>query len=276
MTETLQRVASELGLVVEKRLGGGEFGATLVSRAGSQLVLKVLPSAGMLAAVTRGSGLANRLRSAGYPAPEYVGVGTFEDSTWTLQRLLPGRIPKVMTGAHAEALLALAERHADFAEETFDWQAAAVRQTRRSLAAARGVAPELSGELESVMDRSGGIELRRGDVVHTDFHHRNFLAEGERVTGVFDWEIATPGDWRFDVVTLAFWMAVVPAGFTEDARVLVRERAQAVCDPATLAFMATVLAARQLEFDARVHPERLDGFRQALELEAAHWWRAVL
>ncbi len=276
MTGLLQRLAAELGLTVERRLGGGEFGATLVRRGDSDLVLKVIGLPGWLPVVTRGSGIANRLRSAGYPAPEYVGVGTFEESTWTLQRLLPGRVPGVMTAAHAEAMLALAERHAGFAEGTFDWQTAAARQTQRSLGVARAATPELVAELEQVMKRTAGIELRRGDVVHSDFHHRNFLAEGVRVTGVFDWEIASPGDWRFDVVTLAFWTSVVPAGSSEDATRLVRSKAEALCEPGALAFMVAALTARQLDFDVRVHPERLPGFQGALERTVAPWWRAVL
>lgn len=276
MAGEVDRVAAELGLEVVRRLAGGEFGATLVNRNGTDLVLKVLASARMLGAVTRGTGLANRLRSSGYPAPEYVGVGTFEDLTWSLQRNLPGAVPDVMNAAHARAMLTLAERHASFAEDTFDWKAAAVRQCGRSLEAIRPVAPGLADELARVLDMAPGIELRRGDVVHSDFHHRNFLAEGDRVTGVFDWDLATPGDWRFDLVTLAFWSAVLPNAFADEARHIIRERLHAVCEPETLAFLTAVRAVTQLEFDARLHPERLPKFREAIEREAAQWWRAVL
>ncbi len=268
-------VAEELRLDVVRPLAGGEFGATLVRNAsGEELILKLLASDRLLAAASRGAGLANRLRLAGYPAPEYLGTGTSEGCTWTLQRVLRGRVPDVMTAAHAQALLALAESHTGFAEDTFDWQTAAIRKTRRSLETPRPVAPALVAELEHVVERSAGVELRRGDVVHSDFHHRNFLAEGEHVTGVFDWEVASPGDWRFDLVTLAFWTSIVPAGSSEEARSLVQERVASVCDPDTLAFLAAVLAARQLEFDARVHPERVHAFQAALERTVADWWRS--
>ncbi len=45
-----------------------------------------------------------------------------------------------------------------------------------------------------VLDRTDDVVLAQTNIVHGDFHHRNFLVDGERVTGVFDWEIAGPGD----------------------------------------------------------------------------------
>lgn len=273
MGELMERVATELGLTIEGRFDGGEFGALRVRRGGEDMVLKVAGDAAWLPIARQGARIANRLRSANYPAPEYVGIGTFEGSTWTLQRMLPSRVPGVMTRAHVEALLALAERHSDFAEAPFDWQSAAFEQTGRSLGIVRGVAPDLAAELEGVLVRTAGIELRRGDVVHSDFHHRNFLAEGDRVTGVFDWEIASPGDWRFDAVTLAFWARVVPGAATDEARDIARRKAEAICDPATLAFMTVALAVRQVAFYARRKPERVPGLLAAIEASVASWWR---
>lgn len=276
MPQSIERIAEELGLTVVRRFADGEFGATLVRRGDSDLVLKVIGSAEWLSAVTRGSGIANRLWAAGYPAPEYLGVGTFEGSTWTLQRLLPGTVPDRMTAAHAEQLLALAKRHAGFGESTFDWQGEAIRQTRHSLEIVRAAAPGLAGELSTVLDRTARTELRRGDVVHCDFHHRNYLADGERVTGIFDWEIATPGDWRFDLVTLAFWTSTFRAGASADAIRLIGEEARAACGPEVLALMTAVLAARQLAFNAQRHPDRFPRFQEALQSTAAPWWRDVL
>lgn len=276
MAEGTERIAGELGLTVVRRFADGEFGATLVRRGDSELVLKVIDSEKWLPIVTRGSGIANRLRSSGYPAPEYLGVGTFEGRTWTLQRLLPGTVPNELTGVHAAQLVALARRHAGFGETVFDWQGEAIRQTRRSLKNASASAPELVRELSAVLDRTADIELRRGDVVHSDFHHRNYLAEGDRVTGIFDWEVATPGDWRFDLVTLAFWTSTFPVGASDEAKRLVREEAAAACGPEVLAFMTAVLAARQLEFNVNRHSERVARFQVALQRSGNLWWRGVL
>ena len=46
--------------------------------------------------------------------------------------------------------------------------------------------------------------------MHGDFHHRDFSLDEGRVTGVFDWDIAGPGEWRFDLVNLAFDVSDVP------------------------------------------------------------------
>lgn len=267
-------VAKELGLEVVRPLAGGQFGATLVRNgSGQELVLKLLASDRLLAAASRGAGFANRLRSAGYPAPEYLGTGTHAGCTWTLQTVLPGVVPTVTTAAHIAALLELAERHIDFAGETLDWQAAAARKTARSLEVAAESAPVLAAELSQVLDRTSHIKLRQGDVVHSDFHHQNLLVIGDEVTGVFDWEIATPGDWRFDVVTLAFWSSMVPGQVPADARAMVYEQMTAICAPAELAFMAAVLAARQLAFEASTHPDRIARFAEGLQHVVAPWWQ---
>jgi len=44
-----------------------------------------------------------------------------------------------------------------------------------------------------------------GDVVHWDFNPSNILIEGERITGVIDWEGMRIGDACFDLVTLLFY-----------------------------------------------------------------------
>jgi aminoglycoside phosphotransferase (APT) family kinase protein len=43
------------------------------------------------------------------------------------------------------------------------------------------------------------------DTPHYDFSGYNVLTEGNRITGVVDWNGATNGDAAFDLVTLAFY-----------------------------------------------------------------------
>jgi aminoglycoside phosphotransferase (APT) family kinase protein len=133
-------------------------------------------------------------------------------------------------------------------------------------------AAPLAREIVTVVDRSQHVELRQSDVVHSDFHHRNYLAIGDEVTGVFDWEFARPGDWRLDLVTLAFWAAVgglVPA----PAAGIIVSTALAECQPDVLGFLAAFQALRQLDFDVRTHPERVAGLAAAIEANVAPWWR---
>ena len=96
------------------------------------------------------------------------------------------------------------------------------------------------------------------------------------MTGVFDWELASPGDWRFDVVTLAFSTHVVPSQSTPEARALVMETAREVCEPRVLAFMTAFLALSKLEFQGRVRPDGLRGFAALVDASVGGWWRAGL
>jgi len=43
-----------------------------------------------------------------------------------------------------------------------------------------------------------------------------------------------------------------------------------------LAFLAAVLAARQLAYEASAHPDRVGRFIEGLERKIAPWWREVL
>ncbi|GAK11721.1 aminoglycoside phosphotransferase family protein [Geomicrobium sp. JCM 19039] len=42
-------------------------------------------------------------------------------------------------------------------------------------------------------------------LVHGDFHLGNMLSDGEKVTGIVDWEMAMQGDFMFDLAGLHFW-----------------------------------------------------------------------
>jgi Phosphotransferase enzyme family len=55
------------------------------------------------------------------------------------------------------------------------------------------------------------------DAVHCDFQPSNILADGDRITGIVDWDGAGRGDRRLDLVTLRFGLHSVPAepGVTE-------------------------------------------------------------
>jgi aminoglycoside phosphotransferase (APT) family kinase protein len=112
--------------------------------------------------------------------------------------------------------------------------------------------------------------LLQDGVVHNDFHHRNFLAVGDDVTGVFDWEFADVGDWRYDLVTLAWWSTVM--SFPVAAPAVQRMRAE--CEPDVLALFAAVRTISQLDFDARNNPQSLPGLIERVDAGVSSWWRA--
>lgn len=259
---------------------GGEFGATRVrNHDGRMLVLKVIGGPELLADVTEGVRLAGNLRRRGYPAPEYLGLGLEADVVWTLQELLPGEVPGVMTERHAEQLLELAERHAEAAGSERDWVPIALAQITKwaAVAGANSVTKSLALELETAARNASLVpRVRTGDVMHSDFHHRNFLADGERVTGVFDWELSSVGDWRFDVVTLGFWCTIHRDRLPEATAAVVLDRLGEVCEPEALAFFAAIQSLRHLVFDLTVRPERLERVAAGIENAIAPWWRTAL
>ena len=279
MAHYIEDIDRALNLRVVRKFEGGEFGATLVADArGVQMVLKAIRSRDFLVRVETGARMAGQMRARGYPAPEYLGTGVELGMTWSLQTVLPGEIPDVLERGFAEQLLALAERHKDAAGEDGDWLAGALKNARR---AARSIqqhpdAPALAAEASVAVQRCAKVELGHGDVVHGDFHHRNFLAVGDTISGVFDWELSTPGDWRVDVATLAFWSKIVPSQIRPTVAAIVEERLHGIAEPEIVALFGACLALNIIEFDQRVHPERLADLLRLLEEHIAPWWRAVL
>ena len=58
---------------------------------------------------------------------------------------------------------------------------------------------------QRIADAARDVDVSDRDVVHYDFSPYNMLADGDRITGVVDWDGATSGDAAFDLVTLAFY-----------------------------------------------------------------------
>ena len=272
----LPRIADQLQLRVIAPLAGGEFGATLVSdRDGRELVLKAMPGVEWAPRFARGAALVALLRARGYPAPEYFGAGHALGASWSLQERLRGAVPDHMNEAHARRLLELADMHSGAAgdRKTSKDQWLALLQAWRPQLAARNDMAYLVREVEAVMDRASSIDFLTDGVVHMDFHHRNFLAVGDQVTGVFDWELASVGDWRYDLVTLAYWSSILPEQIAPEVAQIVVDRMRERCPPDVVAFFAALRTLIQLDFDTRVHPDRLGLIIPRIEQSIAPWWR---
>jgi aminoglycoside phosphotransferase (APT) family kinase protein len=272
----LQTVASELSFRVVRRLAGGEFGAALVVDGDArELVLKAIPSPDWADRFAQGADLAQRLRERGYPAPRYVGTGSTGQASWSLQELLPGSVPDKMTMPHARRLVELAGLHAGAAGRSARWRdetLATVLPMSGQLADSvelRGLAAELA----RVIEASGTAQFLDDGIVHSDFHHRNYLAQGHQVTGVFDWELASVGDWRADLVTLAFWSSVVTEQVPSDVAAYVTSEMKSRCPAEVIAFFAACRAITQLDFAARVHPDRVAALTTSIQERIAPWWR---
>ena len=133
----------------------------------------------------------------------------------------------------------------------------------------------VAAEVDRVLRRGVPVQLRSSDACHGDFHHRNLLTNSDLLTGVFDWEGASCGDWRFDVATLAFWCTAAAHQVEDEASEMARQRAEELCEPEVLAYFTAALTARMLSFSLRAHPEFIDVVLPPIAERVVPWWRAV-
>ena len=250
----VEEVAATLGLSIVRPFAHGTYGAVLVATAGGEeLVLKTQPDPTLEPVWTVGAEMAARLHDRGYPSPRYLGVGSTASAVWSLQERLAGRIPRRLTATHAAQLIELAGRHDMDSGRTRPWREDAI-------AAARGwldttsIGPTQAGVLAAALDRGAAAEILQSTVVHGDFHHANALVDGDEVVGVFDWEIAGPGDWRFDLVMLAFGCAVSPESCDPAAVALVSDAVRSECPDDVAALMMACQVLRMTSMVAARSP----------------------
>lgn len=267
-------VATALGLEVERRLAGGEFGAYLARTQRSEpVVLKVSPGSPQSSErVEAAVQLASMLRRQGYPIPRYLDVGMTHGRVYTLQEAVEGEVPDVLRPAHARQLVGLWRRHegqagsagasgARWVSEIVDGlrvgsarlfvDHAAIRDTGNS---------DALGVLEAARKIGEGTEptiFRTCDVVHQDFHHRNLLVRGEKVVAVLDWEGAHAGDSRVDLLCLEFSARnqADPAALT-----LLDAQVAATVPADVRVALYALLALQGLSYAARSKPDKLEHF----------------
>lgn len=91
------------------------------------------------------------------------------------------------------------------------------------------------------------------DLVHIDFHHRNVIrSPGGDVRAIIDWEGARAGDRIFDLVTLAFGLALADCEPGVEQRVW---STIAGADPETIGPYVAHMALRHLDWAIRHHPD---------------------
>ena len=110
--------------------------------------------------------------------------------------------------------------------------------------------------LAAVIDRGEGAGILQTTIVHGDFHHGNALVAEDEVTGVLDWEIAGPGDWRFDLVVLAFGCHISPGSCDPEAFALVTEAVRSQCPDDVAALMMACQVLRLASMTAARSPGR--------------------
>jgi len=249
------------------------FGAALVEGRGDEpLVLKASLDLTLAQEWATGAAMAARLRERGYPASNYLETGITGDVTWSLQTVLPGRVPSMFTAEHAEQLVALACRHAVDSGESRPWDELARELSWRAVADVGPLPDRFDVTLTGTLTDTRDLALAQTTIVHCDFHHRNILVEDGRVTGVFDWDIATSGDWRFDLVCLAFACQMFPKTCEPDALATVIDAVREHCDAPTAAFFMACQILRMLSQLRRGQPDQVERASRAMQATLLQWW----
>jgi aminoglycoside phosphotransferase (APT) family kinase protein len=161
------------------------------------------------------------LGARGYPVPEIIWHGMTRDQ-WhlTVQRRLPGRPLTALDGRLLEEVLELVERQAgagipagdrDFtgylANVLFDdWD--------EVWADAGRAAGPLCERIRRWLEPAWGLRLPPADYAHNDLNLSNILTDGEKITGVVDWDEFGLGSRALDLVVLALDCQQLGAGAT--------------------------------------------------------------
>jgi aminoglycoside phosphotransferase (APT) family kinase protein len=251
--DCLEDVATALELQLVRRFADGVFGAALVRDAqGRELVLKAQPQPDLEPTWSTGAAMAALLRADGYPSPRYDAVGRTAHAAWSLQEHLPGTVPDRLTAPIAAQLVGLARRHAVDCGRRRPWRDDAITAALGWLADL-GLDADDAAVLRAALDAGAVAEMSETTIVHGDFHHRNALVDGDgAVVGVFDWDVAGPGDWRFDLVMLAFGSRLQPAACDPDALDLVVAAMRTEC-PDDVVALLTACQILRLASMAAVH-----------------------
>lgn len=223
MTGTWERVerldaerliaAVDVGLRFEGYCSGGEVGAAFVSWPdGHRSVLTQRPASGLPGGFLA---VVEALRGIGYPVPRLEFTATVGGTVAQVWELLPGSAVQVMTPALLDAALVLNESQAGAAPTD--------TPPVRLYLTSDGPGFCLHEPPRAHNDRTRRVErwvtfigsrypdyLAGDDVVHCDFTPQNLLVEGDRITGVVDWDGPGRGDRRFDLVTLRFGLHALP------------------------------------------------------------------
>ena len=205
--------------------------------------------------------IARRLRTVGYPAPDFIVSSSRDRLRYLVQRMMPGTPGAALTPALLERVAELNRLQEDVAAEFAEgWPARIVESVEKgfgdwcvhdSLAThSRQTATWLAELRRTVSIVAAGARYRTTDAVHFDFSTANILVENGAVSGVIDWNGCCAGDRGFDLTTLAFYAL-------EDSGVAawLLDRALEVSGSPAVALYLSHMIVRQLDWSIRHHDQ---------------------
>ncbi len=200
-----------------KRYTDGEQGAyAITDHEGRQYVLKWMPETDQNGQLRYASTVTNRLRTAGYPAPEYLYSGTAFDSTYFIQTTLTGVPMHRLTQRYLPQALTLNELQIGQSPgpSPVNWRQEVINTVlyggegyclHGSLQQHWPETAQLLHTLQNIVLAHGDEVPIADDIVHFDFNPANLLISNGTISGVVDWEGVCAGDCCFDLTTLLFY-----------------------------------------------------------------------
>jgi len=252
-----------------RRYERGEQGAfALEDGAGRSYVLKRPAYAGYLDGVRVAVMVTDALRDTGYPVPHFVLSGAIDGTAYAIREALPGVPMGDVTAEILPRLLALnAMQHGRglpsvvaAAHVRRDWPMPVVETVLAggdgycllpSLRSYSHATATLLDQLQEIVARHRDEPCARDDVVHWDFQGTNILVEGDRVSGVVDWEGACVGDRAFDLVTLLYYAYAAPD--TQRVRAVLWRQAREQAAAGVLAMYLAHMILRQVDWSIRFY-----------------------
>jgi hypothetical protein len=254
-----REIAAAIGVEFVGPMAHGESGGAFDVRTtdGARAVLKLYM--GDVLDLGSPAALVDALRARGYPAPATLARGAVDGSAYELQERLPGEPIEQVTPAMLPSVLAINALQRDIGAmgrgPWIDEMVSTILEGRSGYCE-HGAMAEHSAETRALLNRcfriadgARGLRVPDTDVVHYDFSPYNVLTEGNRITGVVDWNGATNGDAAFDLVTLAF--------YTYDYAVRSELLAAAVAQagPDAVVLYAAHMVLRSVDWTIRNHEE---------------------
>lgn len=200
------------GLRLTGRAPAGEVGAAFVSWPdGRQGVLT--RSGAAVAELQQTQDILDRVAASGIAVPRYIAIVDLGNERAIVQQRLPGAPPQQIDATLVRRLVDLVDRFRGLGRSPGD--EAVIPGVDLHLTSS-GAGFCIHQTLKVYDDRSRRLldrihEIGReapaehgDDLVHLDFHPANVLVEGDRITGLVDWDGIGRGDRGFALVTLTF------------------------------------------------------------------------
>lgn len=192
-----------------------QAGVWVVTDGDHRACLKRLPGQTDLTAQRAAAMTCERLHAAGSPVPRYHLVDVVDGDGFALMDFMHGHpvLGGRLSAGQARHLLQLIELQAGAAVLPASPPTVSagliLSWASEWVGAHPGEAVGLIDSVQAIARELRDVSLRSGDILHTDMNPSNLIVDrqdGNRITGIVDWENTTTGDRAGDIATNLFYL----------------------------------------------------------------------